>query len=359
MEKNYLYIFLIIIIISFALVGVLKIKNNAVNNQIEKKELIVYSTVFVEYAEIMKAEFEKKYPGVTVHVINPGGTEAMMKKILSEKANPKADVIHSGSTLNYEFAVKQDLIIPYIPKVEGFDAEIKIGESSLKLSHPDNYYHVWSLMFSGIMYNSEVVKSNNLLLPDSYKDLANPSYKGLIISANPLKSSTAITNIMAIFDIYKDEAWHIWDKINSNILYYSNSSSKIYNLTNNKEFAFAICLSRPVFISKNEGYPVDFIFPSDGCFVYDNAMALVKNSRHQELGKKFIDFILSDQMQILGAEYLYLPVKKGIDNPSESYSLSSISSKLNRVILPDVKISDENKNKLNAIFGRYAWDKTR
>ncbi len=45
-----------------------------------EKELVVYSTIFAEYAEAMKAGFEATHPGVTVHVLNPGGTEAMFKK---------------------------------------------------------------------------------------------------------------------------------------------------------------------------------------------------------------------------------------------------------------------------------------
>ena len=55
-------------------------------------ELVVYSTIFAEYAEAMKAGFEALHPGVTVNVLNPGGTEAMFKKVESEAANPQADV---------------------------------------------------------------------------------------------------------------------------------------------------------------------------------------------------------------------------------------------------------------------------
>ncbi len=64
-------------------------------------------------------------------------------------------------------------------------------------------------------------------------------------------------------------------------------------------------------------------------------------------------------MQKLGAEFLYIPVKKGVVDPSAEYSLESISSKVSRIILPDNNITPERKNKLKEVFGRYAWDKTR
>ncbi|WP_455382175.1 extracellular solute-binding protein, partial [Salinispira pacifica] len=170
---------------------------SAPSNTELKGDLVVYSTIFAEYADAMKASFEKKYPGVTVHVVNPGGTEAMMKKLEAEKDNPQADVIHSGATLNYAYAKAQGLIAPYKPNARGFKPSIKLGSSTLSLADPEDYYHVWSLMFSGIMYNKQVMDQYKLPYPKTYKDLTNPVYKDRIISANPLKSSTAVTNVMA------------------------------------------------------------------------------------------------------------------------------------------------------------------
>ncbi len=323
-----------------------------------KGDLVVYSTIFAEYAEAMKAGFEKKYPGVTVHVVNPGGTEAMMKKVEAEKDNPQADVIHSGATLNYAYAKAQGLIAPYKPNAKGFKPSIKLGSSTLSLADAEDYYHVWSLMFSGIMYNKQVMDQYNLPYPKSYKDLTNPVYKDKIISANPLKSSTAVTNVMATIAAYGDGAWDLWNGINANLPYYSNSSSKIYTLTKKGEFAMAICLSRPVFVAKQEGYPVDFIFPEDASMVADNAMALVKGAKHPELAKKFIDFILSDDMQRLGAKYLYIPVKTGVVDPSEPFSLESVSAKIKNVIIPDEAAADASRARMQETFGEFIRNKT-
>ena len=165
-------------------------------------ELVVYSTIFAEYAEAMKAGFEASHPGVTVNVLNPGGTEAMFKKLESESANPQADVVHAGSMINYQHAITLGLLEPYAPKTPGFKAMIEVGSSKLELSHPEDYYHVWSLMFTGIMYNNQVLDRYNLPVPKTYRDLANPVYKDQIISANPLKSSTASSNVMAMLQIY-------------------------------------------------------------------------------------------------------------------------------------------------------------
>jgi iron(III) transport system substrate-binding protein len=324
-----------------------------VDAQAQENELVVYSAVFAEYADKMKAEFEALNPGVKVHIINPGGTEAMIKKLEAEKGNPQADIMHSGDTANYLYAKKQGLLQPYAPKAPGFTSSIDIGGKKLSLSDTDNYYHVTNLMFTGIMYNEDVVKEKKLPLPKYFKDLGDPQYKDLVMSANPLKSSTAVTTIMASYQMYGDKVWEVWDAINKNISYYSNSSSSIYTLTEKGEFAFTIGLSRPVMASRKNGNPVDFIFPEDGSQVADNAMGIVAGARHPELAKKFIDFILSDQMQSFGAQYLYIPVKKGVLSASDPASLEAVSSKIKLVLIPDPSLDEKAKSEIQSKFGDY------
>ena len=61
-----------------------------------REELVVCRhTIFAGYAERMVQEFEARNPGVTVHVINPGGTEAMIARLIAERTT-RADIMHSG-----------------------------------------------------------------------------------------------------------------------------------------------------------------------------------------------------------------------------------------------------------------------
>lgn len=316
-------------------------------------ELVVYSTIFAEYAEAMKKGFEALHPGVTVNVLNPGGTEAMFKKVESEAANPQADVVHAGSMINYQHAIEMGLLEPYAPQAPGFKPTIEVGSSKLELSHPDNYYHVWSLMFTGIMYNQQVLDRFKLPVPKTYKDLANPAYRDQIISADPLKSSTASSNVIAMLQIYGPDAPAVWEGINANLPYYSGSSSRIYTLVSKGEFGLTIGLSRPALVAMEEGYPVGFVFPEDGTQVYDNSMALVKGAKHPNLAKEFIDYILSDEMQLKGAEYLYIPVKQGIMDPSLPVSLESVTSGMGNIYVPDPELAEANRDLIQNTFGEY------
>jgi len=353
MEKRCFFTELLLAVIFFTFaVGSPEVAKAAKANPGET-ELVVYSTIFAEYAEAMKAGFEASHPGVTVNVLNPGGTEAMFKKLQSESSNPQADVVHAGSMINYQHALTLGLLESYAPQAKGFISPLKVGTSELELSQPENYYHVWSLMFTGMMYNQQILDRYKLPTPKTYKDLANPVYKGKIISANPLKSSTASSNVMAMLQIYGDKAPALWKGINENLPYYSSSSSRIYTLVKKGEFAIAIGLSRPALVAMGQGYPVNFVFPADGSQIYDNSMALVKGAKHPNLAREFIDYILSDEMQLKGTEYLYIPVKAGVIDPKLPYSLESAVSGIAHIYSPDPVLAEKNRTLIQDTFGEY------
>ena len=354
MKKRFFVVLLMVMaIFAFAAGSAEEVETETPDAGHGETEIVVYSTIFAEYAEAMKAGFEASHPGVTVHVLNPGGTEAMFKKLESEAGNPQADVVHAGSMINYQHAITLDLLEPYAPQAPGFESSLAVGSSQLELSHPENYYHVWSLMFTGIMYNQQVLDRYNLPVPKTYQDLTNPVYKDQIISANPLKSSTASSNVMTMIQIYGDEAPALWDGINENLLYYSSSSSRIYTLVKKGEFALAIGLSRPALVAMGEGYPVNFVFPADGSQIYDNSMALVKGAKNPNLAKEFMDYILGNEMQLKGTEYLYIPVKAGVIDPSLPYSLESAVSGIGNIFSPDPALAEENRTLIQDTFGEY------
>lgn len=316
-----------------------------------KEELVVYSTIFAPYQEAMKTEFERLNPGVTVHIINPGGTEAMLAKIEAEKDKPRADVMHSGGSAEYIYAKQKGLLEPIQLDVP---ATVKMGESNIAVKDSDGYYYAFTVQFSGIMVNTDELKRLGLPIPQSYADLANPIYKGLIVSANPLRSSTAVTNVMAIYQSYgKDKAWELWDKIDKNIGFYSDSSSKIYLLTARGEYPISMVVNRPVYEYQMQGYPVKFIVPADGTQVQDNSMAVIKGAPHPELAKEFIQFCLGKDLQAAGAKFGYTPLASGAVDPSADWSLESLQKIIKKVSLPDAELSEAVRPEIQSKFEAY------
>lgn len=317
------------------------------------EELVVYSTIFAGYAEAMKTEFEARNPGVTVHVINPGGTEAMISRLMAERDNPRADVMHSGGSTEYAYAKEEGLLQPVDLGDIGIPLYLELGGGQLPTRDEENYYFSWSVLFTGIMVNTERLQQLNLPTPTSYKDLTDPMYKGEIISPSPLRSSTAVSNVMAVYQAYGDQTWDIWDGLNENIGHYSDSTSNTYTMVARGEFPIGIVVNRPVYEYRMQGYPVDFIFPSDGTRVQDNAMGVVNGARNPELAKEFIKFILSEDMQRIGAEFPYTPVRPGVLDEDSFVSLDNLAADINVLLLPDPELAEQVRPEMQSKFESY------
>lgn len=308
----------------------------------EQQQLVVYSTIFAGYAERMKEEFEARNPGVTVEVINPGGTEAMVSRLQAEANNPRADVVHSGGSSTYQVMKDAGLLQPADLGDIGIPAEIPLGSGMLPTRDAESYFYSWAILFSGFMINTEQMEQLGLPMPISYEDLTDPVYRGYVISPNPLRSSTAVTNVMAVVQAHgADRAWEIWEGLDANIGFYSDSTSNTYNLVARGEYPIAIIVNRPVYEYQLQGWPVEFVFPQDGTMVQDNAMAVVNGAQNPELANRFIEFILSEDMQRIGAEFPYTPVRPGVLEPDSFISLDNLADQIGVLLLPDPELEAE------------------
>ena len=82
-------------------------------------------------------------------------------------------------------------------------------------------------------------------------------------------------------------------------------------------------------------------------------MALVKGAKHPNLAREFMDYILSDEMQLKGTEYLYIPVKPGVVDASLPFSLESVTSGIGNIYAPDPALAEENRTLIQDTFGEY------
>ena len=72
-----------------------------------------------------------------------------------------------------------------------------------------------------------------------------------------------------------------------------------------------------ILISRSKGMPFDYVFPRSGTVVIDDAIGLVRGSRHAEAAQAFIDFVGSVEGQLLAARAVYrLPARR--DLPPDS-----------------------------------------
>jgi iron(III) transport system substrate-binding protein len=60
-----------------------------------------------------------------------------------------------------------------------------------------------------------------------------------------------------------------------------------------------------ILITRARGMPLGYVFPSSGTVVIDDAIGLVRGSRHPEAARAFIDYVGSEEAQLLAAREVF------------------------------------------------------
>lgn len=134
-----------------------------------------------------------------------------------------------------------------------------------------------------LIVNTEQMEAENLDMPKSIKDLANPEYKGKIAVTDITSSSTAWLLIQRLISEYgEEEAKEILTDIYANAGdHLEESGSGPLKLVRAGEVAIGFGLRQQAVADKEKGLPVDYIDPEEGNFTLTESVAVVNKSEEK------------------------------------------------------------------------------
>lgn len=134
-----------------------------------------------------------------------------------------------------------------------------------------------------LIVNTEQMEAENLDMPKSIKDLANPEYKGKIAVTDITSSSTAWLLIQGLISEYgEEEAKEILTDIYANAGdHLEESGSGPLKLVRAGEVAIGFGLRQQAVADKEKGLPVDYIDPEEGNFTLTESVAVVNKSEEK------------------------------------------------------------------------------
>lgn len=134
-----------------------------------------------------------------------------------------------------------------------------------------------------LIVNTEQMEAENLDMPKSIKDLANPEYKGKIAVTDITSSSTAWLLIQGLISEYgEEEAKEILTDIYANAGdHLEESGSEPLKLVRAGEVAIGFGLRQQAVADKEKGLPVDYIDPEEGNFTLTESVAVVNKSEEK------------------------------------------------------------------------------
>ena len=251
-------------------------------------ELTVYTAYENDDLKAYKAAFEKDNPGIIINWVRDS-TGVVTSKLIAEKENPRADVVWGLAVTSLLVLDELDLLQPYAPR--GLE----------KLS--PNFRHAapvpkWignSGWICAIIFNEAEAKKKGAPKPATWKELANPAYKGQIVMSHPASSGTGFMYVSAWLQLYGEaEGWKFMDALHQNVARYMHSGSAPAAVAAKDEYMIGLGFDVRGSRLKEEGAPIDVIMPKDGLGWDMNAMAIIKGTKKAAAAQKLVDWGVSE-----------------------------------------------------------------
>ncbi|GKW39360.1 ABC transporter substrate-binding protein [Pectobacterium carotovorum] len=256
--------------------------------------LVIYCSATNSFCEEEAKAFGEKYDVKTSFIRN--GSGSTLAKVDAEKKNPQADVWYGGTLDPQSQAGEMDLLEPYQSK--NLDQIMPQFRDPAK--RKGNYSSAVYVGILGFGVNTDRLKEKNLPVPQCWKDLTNPVYKGEIQIADPQSSGTAYTALATFSQLWgQDQAFDYLKKLNANVSQYTKSGIAPARNAARGETAIGIGFLHDYSLEKEKGAPLTLISPCEGTGYEIGGVSILKGARNMDNAKLFVDWALSKEAQEL------------------------------------------------------------
>lgn len=183
-------------------------------------ELTVYTALEADQLKAYASAFEKANPDIKIRWVRDS-TGIITARLLAEKENPQADAILGVAATSLLVLKEQQMLQPYSPK--GVEA---LSEQFVDRDDTPSWVGMDAWVAS-VCYNRIEAEKHGLPMPDSWKDLTDPVYRGHVVMPNPNSSGTGYLDVTSWLQTFgEDQGWAFMDDLHQNIDRYTHSGSK-------------------------------------------------------------------------------------------------------------------------------------
>ncbi len=313
-----------------------------------ENQLTVVTSFPKDLTNEFKQAFEKKYPDIKVEMLKKK-TTAGVKYIQETVSNNTSDLFWASAPDAFEVLKEDGLLEKYTVKATGIPDVV----GSYPINDPDGYYKGFAASGYGMMWNTRYLKAKKIPAPKEWNDLAKAVYHGHTGMSAPSRSGTTHLTVETILQGENwDNGWKLMKEIAGNFSTVTERSFGVPDGVNSGQFGVGIVIDFFGLSSQASGFPVEFIYPTVTTLVPAN-IAIIKNSPHPEAAAAFIEYLLSEegQVMLLDPKIRRLPVRpetysQAPDDFPNPFTDQSIGAKVQF----DVLKSKSRYNLVNAMF---------
>jgi phosphoglycerate transport regulatory protein PgtC len=247
-----------------------------------------------ELTEAYKKAYEKKYPNDKVEILNKGTSQGIAY-VREQAAGSRPEIFWASAPDAFEVLAGEKLL----QKVDVAASGIPDKVGSYPINDPEGMYRGQALAGYGLMWNTRYMAANKLPVPKEWVDLVKPVYYGHVATSSPSRSGTTHLTFETILQGEGwDKGWNQILQIAGNCAAVTERSFGVPDGVSNGQFGIGLVIDFFGLAAKNSGFPVEFAYPSVTAIVPAN-IALVAGAKNAEAGKRFVQYTLSDEGQLL------------------------------------------------------------
>jgi iron(III) transport system substrate-binding protein len=294
-----------------ALAGVVACRSPEQSQRAERAVTVYVSTDRV-FSEPVLREYEKQ-TGVRVNAVydtEETKSTGLANRLIAEKSRPQADVFWSNEPVRTLVLKSRGVLAAYrSPSAAGIPPA---------LMDSDGYWTGFSARIRVIAYNTKLVKAEEA--PQSVFDLADPKWRGQVAIADPRFGSTSF-HVAALYAVAGDGKMdEFFRRLKANEVRVVGGNSVVRDLVARGEVKVGLTDTDDVNVAIEDGQPIAMVLPDAaglGVPVMPNMVSLIANAPHPQEGRRFIDYLLSPDVerQLAQSEAVQIPRHAGVQGP--------------------------------------------
>ena len=273
------------------------------------RSVTVYVSTDRVFSEPILRAYEKQ-SGVRVDAVydtEETKSTGLANRLLAEQARPQADVFWSNEPVRTLVLKARGVLAPYrSPSAHGIPAVVV---------DPDGFWTGFSARIRVIAYNTKLVQPADA--PQSVFDLADPRWNGQVAIADPRFGSTSF-HVAALYAIAGDEKMdEFFRRLKANGVRIVPGNSVVRDLVARGDVKVGLTDTDDVNVAIEDGQPIAMVLPDKaglGVPVMPNMVSLIANGPHPDDGRRFIDYLLSPEVerQLATSEAVQIPLHAGV-----------------------------------------------
>lgn len=280
-----------------------------------QQKVVWIGPIYKELAESLIRGFKDYYlrtygEPIEVVFIRPGGWPVCVDKVREWGGRPDADVFLGAGAPAHRVLQSLGLTVPY--KHAHWDA-IPAEWRGMLVKDPDGYWSCFAPWLVSNMYNELLLKMLGLPVPQTWEDLLDPKYRGLIATTFPYASGTMHELCEIILQHYGErDGWAYLRYLGVQVGRWTTGSVDTMHMVTRAEYP--IGLAQPqmnAMVARRDGYPVGNIVPNITIMVPESA-ALLTNAPNERNAKIFLDWLYSMEGQKYVLMGGYFPARMDI-----------------------------------------------